>query len=209
MLYDLSPPITPSLPVWPGDSPITREVMLDLAKGDTVTLSTLRTTVHLGSHADGPNHYGLGAPSVGEMPLEHYLGPCAVIDAPVARNSRVTIADLRTNINDIVDRRVLIRTGTFDDPQRWNSDFAGLTPELIHALAVRGVITIGLDSPSVDLQDSKDLPAHKAILSHHIAILEGLMLRDVPRGRYELIALPLKLMGFDGSPVRAVLRTLP
>lgn len=209
MLYDLSPPITPSLPVWPGDSPITREVILDIAKGDTVTLSTLRTTVHLGAHADGPNHYGLGAPSVGEMPLEHYLGPCVVIDAPVARNSRVTTADLRTNLNDIVDRRVLIRTGTFPDPQHWNPDFAGLDPELIHLLAARGVITIGLDSPSVDLQDSKDLLAHKAILSHHIAILEGLMLREVPPGRYELIALPLKLIGFDGSPVRAVLRTLP
>jgi arylformamidase len=101
---------------------------------------------------------------------------------------------------------VLIKSGSFPDPDRWNPDFAALSVELIDALAARGVITIGIDTPSVDLQDSKDLPAHRAILKHGIAILEGLVLRDVEPGVYELIAPPLRLKDADASPVRAILR---
>jgi arylformamidase len=102
--------------------------------------------------------------------------------------------------------RVLFATGTYPDPQNWNSDFAALSVELIDFLHERGVITVGIDTPSVDLFESKDLPAHKAILRRDMAILEGLVLKDVPEGTYELIALPLPLVGFDASPVRAVLR---
>lgn len=206
MNYDISPPISPRLAVWPGDTPATREVLCDIAAGSNVTLSTLRATVHLGAHADGPNHYGAGAPGIGERSLDYYLGPCHVVDAPVARGARVTPVDLRTPIASITEKRVLLRTGTFPDPQRWNNDFAALSVELIDALAAREVITIGIDTPSVDTQDSKDLPAHHAFLRHDMAILEGLALAGVPAGTYELIALPLRLMGFDASPVRAVLR---
>jgi len=207
-LYDITPPITPSLAVWPGDTPLSREVLCDLASGDGVTLSTLRSTVHLGAHADGPNHYGPGAPGIGERPLHYYLGPCQVVDARVGRAERIRPADLSPSLESVTAPRILLRTGTFPDPTRWNSDFAALSVELAQALAARGVITIGIDTPSVDLQDSKDLPAHHAILKHDIAILEGLDLSQVPPGHYELIALPLRLMGFDASPVRAVLRTL-
>jgi len=104
--------------------------------------------------------------------------------------------------------RVLFATGTFPDPENWNRDFAALSAELIDFLHDRGVITVGIDTPSIDLPDSKDLPAHKAVLRHDMAILEGLVLKDVPEGTYELIALPLPLVGFDASPVRAVLRTI-
>ncbi|MBX3376695.1 MAG: FAD-dependent monooxygenase [Phycisphaeraceae bacterium] len=205
-LIDITPVVSSRLGVWPGDTPVSREVLCDIAKGDTVTLSTLRATVHLGAHADGPNHYGLGAPDISKQRLEHYLGPCQVIEAKVARGSRVRVADLRMPIGEVKQPRVLIKTGTFPDPEKWNSDFAALTVELVEALAARGVITIGIDTPSVDLQESKTLEAHKAILKHGIAILEGLVLRDVAAGEYELIALPLRLEGFDASPVRAVLR---
>lgn len=204
-LIDITPPVTPRLAVWPGDTPPTREVLCEIDKGATITLSTLHATVHLGAHADGPNHYARGAPGIGERPLHHYIGPCRVIDAPVVRGSRVRPRDLAGGIGQVREARVLIRTGTFPDPENWNSDFAGLAVELIDALASRGVVTLGIDTPSVDLQDSKDLPAHNAILRHDMAILEGLVLADVPPGLYELIALPLKLIGFDASPVRAVL----
>jgi arylformamidase len=104
--------------------------------------------------------------------------------------------------------RVLFATGTYPDPQNWNGDFAAFSVELIDFLHQRGVITVGIDTPSVDLFESKDLPAHQPILRHDMAILEGLVLKDVPDGTYELIALPLPLVGFDASPVRAVLRTM-
>lgn len=204
-IYDISPPITPSLAVWPGDTPLSREVLLDIAKGDNITLSTLRVTVHLGAHADGPNHYVKDAPSIDQRGLEYYLGPCQVIRIDAARSTRITPAMVKP---PITQPRVLFATGTYPDPTNFNTDFAALSPELIDWLHDRGVITVGIDTPSVDLFDSKDLPAHHAILRHDMAILEGLALKDVPEGAYELIALPLRLAGFDASPVRAVLRTL-
>jgi arylformamidase len=206
-VYDISSPITPKLAVWPGDTPPTREVLMELSRGDSVTLSTLRSTVHLGAHADGPNHYGMNAPAIHEQAIEHYLGPCEVIRVNVARATRITVDLLPDATNGKQPPRVLFATGTYPDAENWSPDFAALSVELIEFLHERGVITVGIDTPSVDLFESKDLPAHKAILGHKMAILEGLRLDHVPEGTYELIALPLPLVGFDGSPVRAILRT--
>jgi len=205
MLYDITPTITSKLAVWPGDTPLTRELLCDMARGDNVTLSTLRATVHLGAHADGPSHYGEDAPAIHERSLDYYLGPCQVIRVDMARTTRIASNSLPSELST---PRVLFATGTYPDPQNWNSDFAALSVELIDSLNDRGVITVGIDTPSVDLFDSKDLPAHKAMLRHDMAILEGLALKDVPEGTYELIALPLLLVGFDASPVRAVLRSM-
>ena len=204
MIYDITPPITPELKVWPGDTPPTREVLMDMKLGATVTLSTFRGTVHLGAHADGPNHYGRDAPGIDARPLEDYLGPCQVVDAAIGRGERVDVGHLAARVSAA---RVLIRTRTFPDPTAFNEDFAGISPGLIDHLHARGVRLVGIDTPSVDLFDSKDLPSHRACLRHGLAILEGLDLSAVPPGNYELIALPLRLVGFDASPVRAVLRT--
>ncbi|MBC7773520.1 MAG: cyclase family protein [Pyrinomonadaceae bacterium] len=207
-LYDITPPITPSLNVWPGDTPMTREVLCRIEEGASVTLSTLRATVHLGAHADGPNHYTPDGPGIGERSLEPYLGPCQVVHAPGARGRRVGVGDILGGISHITTPRVLIRTDSFPDFASWNADFAALEPSLIDALHERNVITVGVDTPSVDSQDSKDLPAHHTFARHDMSILEGLALAHVPPGVYELIALPLKLIGFDASPIRAVLRTI-
>lgn len=206
MLYDITPPITSDLVVWPGDTPPSREVLQDLKKGDTVTLSTLRATVHLGAHADAPSHYGADARSIEAQSLHYYLGRCQVMRVAVAGGKRVAVADLS---GPIEAERVLLCTNTYPDSTSWTPDFAALEPSLVDHLHDRGVILVGVDAPSVDLFSSKDLPAHARFLAHDMAILEGLVLRDVPPGVYELIALPLPLAGFDASPVRAVLRTLP
>ncbi len=205
MLYDISPPITPELKVFPGDTPPSREVLLDMARGDSITLSTLHTTVHVGAHVDASNHYGTDGSAIEGMPLERYLGECQVIRVPGARGGRVAPGDW---VEAVVAERVLLATGSFPDPTVWNDDFAGLEPALVDALAARGVTLVGIDTPSVDPPTSKDLPAHQAFLRTGVSILEGIVLSEVPEGRYELIALPLPLVGFDASPVRAVLRTL-
>jgi len=205
MIYDISPPISPALAVWPGDTPPSREVLLDMAKGDNLTLSTLRSTVHAGAHADGPNHYDKDGPAIHERDLNHYIGPCQVVHAAVERGRRV----VKEDISDVIAaERVLIATGTYPDPTNCNTDFAAIDAYFVEWLHERGVRTIGIDTPSVDLFDAKDLPTHRTFLKHDMAILEGLVLTDVPPGKYELIALPLKLVGFDASPVRAILRTL-
>jgi arylformamidase len=104
--------------------------------------------------------------------------------------------------------RVLLATGTYPDPDRFTQDFAALSPELVDHLHAEGVRLIGIDTPSVDPFASKELPSHRRFLAHDMAILEGLVLDGVSEGMYELIALPLRLTGFDASPVRAVLRSL-
>jgi arylformamidase len=203
MLYDLTPRIDERLQVWPTDTPPRRELLCDLERGDWITLSTLHTTCHLGAHADAPSHYGRGARSIDAQNLDVYLGPCQVVRVQVPPRTRV--AELPA---PITQPRVLIATGTYPDPTHFNQDFAALAPELVERLHQQGVRLIGIDTPSVDLFDSKDLPTHRMFLKHDVAILEGLVLKDVPVGVYELIALPLPLAGFDASPVRAVLRTL-
>lgn len=205
-MYDISPPLDADTAVWPGDTPLAREVLCDIERGDNLTLSTLRATVHLGAHADAPSHYGAGAPSIEQRPLERYLGPCEVIRVAVERGQRITWALLPRKPRE---KRVLLASGTYPDRRRFDESFAGLSVELIEQLHGAGVELVGIDTPSVDLFASKELPAHHACLRCDIAILEGLVLDDVPEGRYELIALPLRLVGFDASPVRAVLRPLP
>lgn len=207
MIYDISPLISSDTPVWPGDTPVGREVLCEISRGDSVTLSTLRATVHLGAHADGPNHYHLHGQHIAQRPLEPYLGPCHVVHARAALGDRVTHSAL-INPPTFSHPRVLIRTATYAHHKPFQQNFAALDPDLIHTLAHAGVRLIGIDTPSVDLFSSKDLPAHRAFFDHDMNILEGLMLDDVPPGDYELIALPLKLVDFDASPVRAVLRTL-
>jgi len=214
VLHDITPPISTRLGVWPGDTSASREVLLEIERGATVTLSTLRATVHLGAHADAPNHYGAGAAAIEQRRLDFYLGPCVVVRVEVGRGQRVTVemfergSGARTARPADLPPRVLLATGTFPDPERWNNDFAALAPELVDWLHGRGVRLVGIDTPSVDLMDDGLLLAHKRFLAHDMAILEGLVLRDVPAGHYELIALPLPLVGFDASPVRAVLRSL-
>ena len=205
MLYDITPLISEKLQVWPGDTPPRREVLLDLAKGNNITLSTLHGTVHLGAHADAPSHYGPGAAAIDQRSLDFYLGPCQVMRLDVAR---CTVLGPEHLPGPVQAARLLLATGTFPDPERWSEDFAALSVELVEFLHRNGVKLVGVDTPSVDPFASKDLPAHHAFLKHDMAILEGLALKDVPAGLYELIALPLKLAGFDASPVRAVLRTM-
>jgi arylformamidase len=203
---DITPLAGPALAVWPGDTPLRREVALDIARGDNLTLSSLRATVHLGAHADAPSHYGGDADPIDRRPLEPYLGPCQLLRRPAARGTRLGPQVLPERL---AAPRVLFATGSYPDPTRFNRDFVALSAELVQELRRRGARLVGIDTPSVDLFESKELPAHRACLDAEIAILEGLVLDQVPEGVYELIALPLKLEGFDASPVRAVLRPLP
>lgn len=203
MIYDISPLISERLRVWPGDTPPAREVLCDMKRLASLTLSTLHATVHLGAHADAPSHYGVDAPAIHERSLDYYLGPCQVLHVKVPRGGLVTPAHLPPSLPA---PRVLFATGTYPDPEEFNEDFAAMAPELVNELHRRGVILAGIDTPSVDPFPSNDLPSHRTFLKHDMAILEGLLLADVPEGVYELIALPLKLAGFDASPVRAILR---
>ena len=205
-LIDISPVIDPSIAVWPGDTPYVRTVNTDMAAGENLTLSDIRSTVHVGAHADAPSHYLAAGEDIASRSLHYYVGPCVVLHVEGVRGRRIVPNDLAGK--RVLATRVLFHTGTYPDPRTWNDDFASLSPEVIDYLHGMGVITIGIDTPSVDPFESKELEAHQALARHDMANLEGLVLDGVAEGRYELIALPLRLAGADGSPVRAVLRTL-
>ena len=158
MIYDISPPITDSLAVFPGDTPPVREVLMDMHKGAPLTLSTLRSTVHVGAHADAPSHYGRDAQTIDELPLETFVGPCQVIRVS-ARHGALLSPDVISP--DITEPRALFFTGTYPDPTQFNDDFAALSPELVDWLAERGVKLVGVDTPSVDPATSIDSPAHR------------------------------------------------
>lgn len=205
MLYDLSPIIRPELPVWPGDTSFSSRLTMALAQGDAVNLSAVSTTPHLGSHVDAPVHTEPRGESFAELPLDPYLGPCRVHKVPpvpLLTPRHVEGLDLGN------PRRLLFKTESLPDRRTFHERFTALSPELAQLLAERGLLLVGLDTPSVDPFDSAGLDAHHLLLRGGVAILEGLVLDGVPEGVYELIALPLKLAGLDASPVRAVLRTL-
>lgn len=207
-LIDISPPITPRLAVWPGDVPYRREVALDLRRGDPMTLSSVTTTLHLGAHADAPSHHGRDAPGMAARSLDLYFGPCRVIHVDVPPRARVRPEDLPATAA-IDAPRVLIGTGSYPDPERFDAHFAGLSAALIDHLHAAGVRLVGIDTPSVDPFEDTLFESHQALLRHDMANLEGLVLSHVPAGRYTLIALPLPLVGADASPVRAALAPEP
>ena len=201
-IHDISPLISPRLAVWPGDVPFSRSVARSMADGANLDLSSVTTTLHLGAHADAPSHYAAGAPGMDAVDLTPYYGPCQVLRVAVGRGERILPHHLKT---EITAPRVLFHTGTFPDPEAWNTDFASLSPELVEHLHSQGVVLVGLDTPSVDPFESKALEAHHALGRCGMRNLEGLLLDAVPEGIYTLAALPLKIEGADASPVRAVL----
>jgi len=204
-IIDISPLVDEAIAVWPGDVPFSREVSLDTAGGDHLTLSSIRTTLHVGAHADAPSHYVAGGEDIARRALEIFIGACEVVDARRARGRPIVPSDIDTM--PISASRILFRTDSFPDPRAWNEDFSSLSPELVEWLHDRGVILVGIDTPSVDPFDSKALEAHHALGRRGMTNLEGLILAHVEPGPYELIALPLRIAGADASPIRAVLRT--
>lgn len=188
--------------MWPGDVPLSRSIQLEIGGGDNIDLSSLTSTVHIGAHADSRSHYSSRGQGIEAVPLEPYIGPCYVVKSTGALISK---NDCRVAI-EAGAKRVLFRTDSFDHNQPFSSEFTAFSTEAIEWLGANGVRLVGIDTPSVDPFDSKDLPVHHELIKFNIYNLEGLVLSGVEDGWYELVALPLKLKGFDASPVRAILR---
>src|ERR1700754_3103590 len=205
-LWDITPAVDTATPVWPGDTPVGIERVWRIEAGAPVNVARLTLSPHTGAHTDAPLHYDAAGAGIGEVGLEPYLGPCRVIHcigaAPLVMPEQVAGA------LEHVPPRVLLRTYRRAPLDVWDSAFCAVAPQTIDLLAAHGVMLIGIDTPSLDPQDSKTMDAHHRIRAHRMAILEGIVLDDVAPGDYELIALPLKLTTLDASPVRAVLRAL-
>ena len=203
--YDITPRISNRLGVFPGDQAFDRSVVMDFPDHH-LQLSSVRTTLHLGAHADGPSHYQAGAPGIEQVDPQIYFGLAQLIRPQLSSIP----SDLRLPAHSLENRqitcpRVLIDTGSFPNPDQWNSDFLGVEPTLIDQLADQNVQLIGLDTPSFDPEDCKHLWSHQRVSARNVHLLEGLCLSQVPEGVYWLSALPLPIEGGDASPVRAIL----
>ncbi len=205
-LWDISPPVHATSPVFPGDTPYSQTWTWTLDDQCPVNVSTISLSPHVGAHADAPLHYAPNAASAGEMSLEPFLGPCRVIHV-LGCIGLIQPHDIQHALGHIPPR-VLIRTYAQQPPSQWQDQFAAFAPETIDLLHAHGVRLIGLDTPSIDPASSKSLDSHKRILHYDMRVLENLVLSEVAEDDYELIALPLKLMDADASPVRAILRSL-
>jgi arylformamidase len=206
MIRDISPPVSADTEVFPGDTPFSSRRVLSLEDGGSCNVTTIETTVHVGAHVDGPLHFSGDGADAADVDLGSYLGPCRVIHVPTA--GAVSRADLAAR--DLLGvERLLVRTRSEGGPARFERDTAWLGTDAAGWAGAAGLKLVGIDTFSVDPQDSKDLPSHHALLAAGVRILEGIDLEGVPEGDYELIALPLRLVGVDSSPVRAVLRDLP
>ena len=208
-IWDISEPIEPATATFPGDTPFSREWVMRLDRGQSCNVSTIRMSVHVGTHADAPVHYDDRGADVASVDLSRYVGRCRVLDVrgegsppriPAAALTPATLGGAE---------RVLFRTGGRHDHRTFDPRFTAVGPEAARVLVTAGVRLVGIDTPSMDDADNKALDGHHVLHAGGVAILENLDLTGVPAGDYELIALPLRIVGGDASPVRAVLRELP
>ncbi len=203
-IWDISPPVDELAAVFPGDTAYSQRLHFALTPDCPVNVNSITLSPHTGAHADAPMHYANGGAAAGALDLAPYLGPCRVIYC-IDCGPLVLPEHIAHALTDLPPR-VLLRTARTAS-QSWAS-FTAVAHETMALLATKNVALVGIDTPSVDPADSQALPSHHQLLANNMRNLECLVLDDVPEGDYELIALPLKLMRADASPVRAILREL-
>jgi arylformamidase len=201
-IHDITQPLGSRTAVWPGDRAVEVTWTLRRDAGASVNVAALLASVHAGTHADGFLHVTDDGETAGGMPLGAYIGRCVVVD--VAGRPEVGEADV-AGIDLSGAERVLFRTRESVDEMEFPEPFAHIGPALARRLADAGVRLVGTDAPSVDPVDSRTLPSHHEFVRGRVAILENLLLTGIAPGEYTLVALPLRLVEADSSPVRAVL----
>lgn len=191
---------------WPGDRPLGLGWTMRRDRGDSVDVAAVESSVHTGTHADGPRHV-MDGPGAGELPLEPFIGPAVVIDArPFATGDVPAVgAAVLDGVDAKQTPRVLFRTRDDVDPMQFPEQVIALSPALARRLVAEGFVLVGTDAPSIDPVDSQTLDAHRILAGAGIPNVENLVLTGAPPGRYTFIGLPLRLVDADSAPLRAVL----
>ena len=204
MIIDITQGLSPGMAGFPGDAAYEEGWTFRLGPDCPVNVSRVSFSVHCGTHADAPLHYDATGATAAALPLEPYIGPCRVIDAR-GDGPQCEPSDIVSALEG-APPRILLQLMDELDPKVWPTGFRAIAAETVELLASKGVVLVGIDTPSVDPGTSKTLAAHHACRKADMRILENLALAHVEQGDYELIALPLKFENLDASPVRAVLR---
>ncbi len=205
-IYDITVPLSSEVPTYPGDPPFEVTFTHKIADGQPFNVSRITLGAHSGTHVDAPYHFLADGATVEQLPLEMLLGKCRVVE--LMTREKVQRSDLEAlDLRD--DLRVLLKTrmsGQLRQPV-FQEDFVYLTEDAATYLAQVGIKLVGIDYLSIDKFGSTDYPAHRALLETGVVIIEGLDLSEVEPGEYDMICLPLRIVGLDGSPARVILRT--
>ena len=205
--YDITLTIRPSMPVWPGDPKVILERVSKIEEGANANVSQVSMSVHSGTHMDAPIHFLPGGDSIDTLPLEILIGPAQVVQLPDDINT-ITAAVLEKAGIDPGVERLLIKTHNSaywaDPAHAFKKEFLAIEADGAAYLVKLGVKLVGIDYLSI-APYKKSRPTHETLLKAGMVILEGADLSAVAAGFYQLICLPLKLGGSDGSPARAVL----
>ena len=210
-IWDISRTLSNELAEWPGDEPFHFQLTKTIAEGQSVNLGAIKMSVHNGTHADARFHFDTKGESIEKAPLEIYLGRAVVVDLTEAFSQSkekhlITIEDFQAHSEEIAETsRVLVKTGRWSNSAVFPSEIPVIAADIPAWLQKNGVKLLGLDLPSVDEIDSKSLQNHHALAAAGVAIVESLDLSGAGAGIYDFAALPLKIAGGDGAPMRAVL----
>ncbi len=209
-VIDITVPFRPDGPLWPGDPAPKTTLMKSISGGYRCNVTRLDTGVHFGTHLDAPCHFLEGGKSVDELDLGVLIGPCVVGEIPDVTEIEPTHLEALDLAGDTT--RLLLKTknsALWNDPaHEFDTDFAAITAESAKWLVERGIRLIGIDYLSIQLFADEVSTTHVVLLENEVIIVEGLDLRAVEPGGYNLTCLPMKIAGADGAPVRALLSPL-
>lgn len=205
MWIDISQVLHNHIAHWPGDTPFSYEVAFSKADTGSVNIGKITTSLHTGTHVDAPFHFDENGEKIIDLDVNLFIGKAVMVD--VSHFESVGRDQLKhVSLNGA--ERLLLRTTLEPNPNKFPKKVPHLLPDLAPFLQEQGIKLLGVDIPSVDPLDSKDMATHHALHNHGIVILENIVLHHIEPGSYELIALPLPIQGADGSPVRAVVRRI-
>ncbi|MCA1319294.1 arylformamidase [Bacillus tianshenii] len=202
-IYDISRTLHCKTPTWPGDTPFSYSLNWTKEETGSVNVGSIEMSVHTATHIDAPYHFDEKGAKVDQLDLSVFMGRAIVVD--VSKLKELNRVSLEALLKGQEKKRVLFKTNAWEDEEVFPEGIPSLKLDAITLLKELSVPLIGVDLPSVDQLESKDLEVHHLLHETNIAILEGIDLRNVDEGEYQLVALPLKIEGADGSPVRAVL----
>jgi arylformamidase len=207
-LIDISVPVFSEMPSWPGDPTFESRLVDAIARGEDANVSRVGMCAHSGTHVDAPLHFFKSGAAVDSMPLDVLVGPCIVAEVPVA--VIISAAELAMLNLPAGTTRLLLKTPNSSlwrsSPTAFAPDFVGLAPDAAAWVVQRGIRLLGVDYLSVEPYPAPpEHPVHKALLGAGVVLLEGTDLSAVSPGAYTLVCLPLKLVGLEGAPARAIL----
>jgi arylformamidase len=206
--FDISLPLTPDLPVWPGDDDVSVEPLRRIANGDDTNVTSLAFTSHVGTHVDAPWHFVDEGAKLNDLSIDRWIGPCLVIQIPEDAQ-RIEVAHLAAADISEGTERLLFRTS---NSARWRpgkltfeEDYVAVSPPAAHWIVEHGIRLVGIDYLSIESFDDAANETHRTLLGNDVLVIEGLNLAGIDPGPYQLVCLPLRLVSGDGAPARVVL----